>query len=242
MVAARVDPLVLRRMRTLVDRAGRGVGPRCDEVADAMASAAIDAFHRRFYDAADTWRSATYRGVTIWKNPLDLWLYQEIVHALRPDLIVETGTAFGGSALYLADLCELVGTGRVITIDVGDRAGGVEHPRLTKIRGSSADAAIRREVDALVPDPATTLVILDADHTRDHVLAELRLWADLVSAGSYLIVEDTNLNGHPVYPDFGPGPWEAVDAFLAESNEFAIDDTMHRFLMTWNRRGFLKRR
>jgi cephalosporin hydroxylase len=85
------------------------------------------------------------------------------------------------------------------------------------------------------------MVVLDADHSRDHVLAELRLWSDLVTVGSYLIVEDTNINGHPVYADFGPGPWEAVREFLAERDDFVVDESRHRLLMTWNPGGYLRR-
>ncbi len=85
------------------------------------------------------------------------------------------------------------------------------------------------------------MVVLDADHSREHVLAELRLWWDVVTPRSFLIVEDTNINGHPVHPIFGPGPWEAVTDFMAENNAFEIDESKHKFLMTWNPRGYLRR-
>ena len=93
----------------------------------------------------------------------------------------------------------------------------------------------------MIPPGGTVLVILDADHSRDHVLAELQLWADVVSVGSYVIVEDTNINGHPVYAEFGPGPWEAVEQFLAGRSDFTVDESRHRLLMTWNPRGYLRR-
>ena len=173
--------------------------------------------------------------------PLDLWIYQELVDELRPDLIVETGTAYGGSGLFLADLCEVAGNGRVVTIDIRERAGDVEHPRLTKIVGSSIDGAVFDRVAAMAADVSAVLVILDADHARDHVAAEMRLWAPLVTLGSYLVVEDTNVNGHPVYPGFGPGPAEAVATFLAESDRFVADPDREKFLMTWNPGGFLRR-
>jgi len=85
-------------------------------------------------------------------------------------------------------------------------------------------------------------VILDSDHSRDHVLDELRLYAPLVTSGSYVIVEDTNINGHPVLPQFGPGPMEALDEFLRESDEFSIDDQREKFFLTFNPRGFLLKR
>jgi cephalosporin hydroxylase len=85
------------------------------------------------------------------------------------------------------------------------------------------------------------IVLLDSDHTKDHVLAELNAYSPLVTPGSYLIVEDTNLNGHPVDPDYGPGPMEALDAFLTTHSEFAHDTTQDKFLLSFNPKGYLKR-
>lgn len=85
------------------------------------------------------------------------------------------------------------------------------------------------------------MVILDSDHSREHVSAELRALANLVTPGSYLIVEDTNVNGHPVGLEHGPGPMEALDAFIAERRDFTIDSRREKFLLTFNPRGYLKR-
>ena len=128
-----------------------------------------------------------------------------------------------------------------MTIDIRERAGEVEHPRLTKIVGSSVDPEVFERVAVMAADAPAVLVILDADHARDHVAAEMGLWAPLVTLGSYLVVEDTNVNGHPVYPGFGPGPAEAVAAFLAQCDAFVPDSTREKFLLTWNPGGFLKR-
>jgi len=85
------------------------------------------------------------------------------------------------------------------------------------------------------------MVILDSDHAKEHVLAEMRLFQEFIPVGGYLIVEDTNINGHPVYPDFGPGPMEAVEEFLAETDSFQLDPACERFLLTMNPRGYLRR-
>lgn len=206
---------------------------------------AVDAFHRLYFDARAynmTWRNTWFLGHAVLKCPLDLWLYQEILHAVRPAAIVETGTAFGGSALYFASLCDLLGAGRVVTVDVDPRPGRPRHPRITYVEGSSAAPDVVAQVGAAIGGDAPVLVVLDSDHRRDHVLAELEAYAPLVTAGSYIVVEDTNLNGHPVEPDHGPGPMEAVEAFLDGHPEFAHDAAMDKFLLTFNPRGYLKRK
>jgi cephalosporin hydroxylase len=85
------------------------------------------------------------------------------------------------------------------------------------------------------------MVILDSDHTLEHVYEEMLCYSPLVQVGDYLIVEDTNINGNPTFPDFGPGPMEAVDRFLAETQDFVIDSRCERFMMTLNPRGYLRR-
>jgi cephalosporin hydroxylase len=204
----------------------------------------VTRFHQLYYDAqhyGKTWGSTFWLGVRTLKCPLDLWGYQELIHALRPDLVVECGTAHGGSALFLASMCDLVGHGHVLTIDIEERPGRPVHPRIEYVRGSSVSPEVRERVGARIRPRDTVLVILDSDHHKAHVLAELRAYGPLVSPGSYVIVEDTNLNGHPVAPEFGPGPMEAVDEFLAERSDFVVDAEREKFLLTFNPRGWLKR-
>lgn len=208
-----------------------------------MSQELIDRFHRLYYDAAQsggTWYNTYWMGVSTQKCPLDLWVYQEILFKVRPGLIVECGTYAGGSALYLAQLCDLLGRGQVVTIDVEDRARA-SHPRLSQVIGSSVDPRVVDHVRELAADPGPVLVILDSDHRAGHVLEELRSYAPLVTPGSYLIVEDTNLNGHPVQPGFGPGPMEAVQAFLRENPDFAPDGSREKLLLTFNPSGYLRR-
>jgi cephalosporin hydroxylase len=85
------------------------------------------------------------------------------------------------------------------------------------------------------------MVVLDSDHHKDHVLEELRLYSPLVSVGQYLIVEDTHFNGHPILKNFGPGPWEAVEEFLRERPDFAVDSSREKYGMTFNPHGYLRR-
>jgi cephalosporin hydroxylase len=233
---AQAEPAVLRAFEGLWDRDFEARPPT-----PAVRDTIVRQFHRLYYHSyAQTWKDTVYRGVTIWKCPLDLWLYQEMLHDLRPDLIVETGTAFGGSAYYLANLCDTLDTGRIITIDVEPQPNRPEHPRISYVTASSTDPAVVEQVRSAAGD-GTVLVILDSDHSKGHVLDELRAYADIVSVGSYVVVEDTNVNGHPAYPEFGPGPMEAVDAFLAEDDRFVIDEGREKFFMTFNPRGYLKK-
>ena len=232
------EAAVLSAFERLWDRDFEAVPP-----SPAVQDMIVRQFHRLYYHSHErTWRQTRYRGVTVWKCPLDLWLYQELLDTLRPQLIVETGTAFGGSAYFLGDLCDTLGLdAQITTIDIEAQPGRPVHPRVTYVTASSIDPGVVADVYASVPDGAPTLVILDSDHSRDHVLAELRAYADLVSVGSYVVVEDTNVNGHPAYPEFGPGPMEAVDAFLAKDSRFEVDAGLEKFFMTFNPRGYLKK-
>lgn len=208
-------------------------------------AAIIDQFHQLYFDGRAynmTWRNTSWMGHAVLKCPLDLWQYQEIVHDIRPDLIVETGTAYGGSALFLAHALDLVGNGQVITVDIEPRTGRPGHDRITYIAGSSTDRQVVQPVIDAAAAAKTVMVILDSDHRRDHVLEEMRSLGDLVTPGSFLIVEDTNLNGHPVEPQYGPGPMEAVNAFLLERDDFEVDPRWEKFFLSFNPRGFLRRK
>jgi cephalosporin hydroxylase len=185
----------------------------------------------------------SWMGYQLFKCPLDLWIYQEIIVRDKPDLIIEVGTYRGGSALFLAQICDLVGAGEVLTIDIDATQAPVRphHDRITYLLGSSTDPEIFQKAKIASEGKANVLIILDGDHRCDHVVKELRLYSELVRPGGYVIVEDTNINGHPTLRSFGPGPWEAVDLFLAENSTFQADRTCERFMLTMNPRGFLRR-
>ena len=203
----------------------------------------IDAFHRLYYELQERTReNNSWLGVKIWKCPLDLWVYQELLYRVRPDLVVETGTYKGGSAYFMAGIFDLMGHGRVLTVDVDENGDRPEHERIEYLTGSSVDPAVLTRVREEAAHNETVLVILDSDHHRDHVLTELREYSQIVTPGSYLIVEDTNINGHPVRAEYGPGPREAVEIFLADTRDFVPDAACEKFLLTWNAGGYLRRR
>ena len=204
----------------------------------------VTQFHKLYYDSyffGKTWGSTYWLGTKILKCPLDMFIYQELIFAMRPDIIIETGTAHGGSALFMATICDLVGCGEIVTIDVEDLPDRPRHERITYLLGSSTSDEIKGKVRERIGDKGKVLVILDSDHRKEHVLNELQLYSAFVPKGGYVIVEDTHVNGHPVEPEFGPGPMEAVNEFVKWSGDFVIDKSKEKFYMTFNPNGYLQR-
>ena len=199
-------------------------------------------FHKLFYNSFFKGNLKTFWfGVPAMKNPLDLWIYQEIIFETRPDIIIECGTFRGGSALFFASLCDLLGNGKVLTIDIEDHEGRPQHNRIIYLHGSSTSNEIVGKVNSLIKKNDKVLVCLDSDHHKQHVLNELNLYSKFVSKGSYIFVEDTNINGHPVYREYGEGPMEAVKDFLINNSEFVVDQSREKYLITFNPNGYLKK-
>jgi cephalosporin hydroxylase len=202
----------------------------------------INHFHGIYYESPRrTRRNTFWLGVKAQKCPLDLWIYQEIIFETRPDIIVESGTASGGSALFLASICDLLGKGEIISIDIEDEENRPGHPRIKYLLGSSTSKEIVEKVQTLIEGKDRIMAILDSDHHKEHVLRELEIYSKFVTRESYIIVEDTNINGHPVKPKFGPGPMEAVNQFLTMNNDFIIDRSREKFYLTFNPDGYLKK-
>jgi cephalosporin hydroxylase len=215
----------------------------------------IDRFHNLFYNSPYTIERNQWMGIRTVQNPNDMWITQEILFEVKPDFVVEAGTYMGGSAiLWAMVLREINPASRIITIDIEDRAGEAKkHPlfkeRVDSLVGNSIAPEIVAEVKRRVAGRSVVL-ILDSNHHKEHVLAELRAYADIVQKGGYVIVQDSNINGHPVFVDpkgpaayyaGHPGPMEAIDDFLAQDKRFEVDPTRERLLMTVNPRGYLKR-
>jgi cephalosporin hydroxylase len=204
-------------------------------------------FHRMFYDLGNgsNYRSylVSWLGYEMFKWPFDLWVYQELLMRRRPDVIIETGTYRGGSALFFASICDLLQHGEVVTVDVDTTFEEIrpKHPRITYLTGSSVEPVVVERIVSLLAGRVNVLVVLDSDHACHHVLKELRIYSTYIPPGGHLVVEDTNINGHPAYPEFGPGPWEAVQQFLSENPEFSVDPACEHLLLTANPGGFLRR-
>lgn len=203
----------------------------------------VEKFHEKFY-YSKPWAETSWMGTRILKNPADMWVYQEIIFETKPEVIIETGTFNGGSALFFASMFDILGNGEVITIDVQKMENMPEHKRITYLLGSSYSTEIVKKVESLIKDKNRIMVILDSDHSRDCVFNELNIYHKYVTPGCYLVVEDTNLNGHPVYAGHGvgPGPMEALNDYLKTHNDFEIDRTREKFLITFNPKGFLRKK
>lgn len=206
----------------------------------------IDRFHQMFYDSTETWRRTHWLGIHTMQNPNDVWVHQEAITEVKPDFIIEAGTLHGGSAALWAMVLQQVNpAGRVITIDIEDLSQEARNlpicrERVEFIIGSSTDPKIVADITKRVAGKKV-MVILDSDHRKPHVLNELKAYSPLVNVGSYLIVQDTNVNGHPVRSDFGPGPMEAVDEFLAGNSDFVSDRSREHLLFSMHPKGYLKR-
>ncbi|HUU90148.1 MAG TPA: cephalosporin hydroxylase family protein [Phycisphaerae bacterium] len=196
----------------------------------------------------------SWLGRPIIQFPQDVVAVQEILWRVRPDLVVETGVARGGSLVLSASILELVGHGEVLGIDIEirphNRRSIEAHPlskRIRLIEGSSTDPAVVEEVRAAAAGRSGVVVILDSLHTHEHVLEELRLYSPLVGKGSYLIAFDTAIDDVPgdAFPDrpWGKGnnPKTAVREFMQENSRFEVDRALEdRLGITSAPGGFLR--
>lgn len=187
--------------------------------------------------------------------PQDILAMQEIIWQVKPDLIIETGIAHGGSIIFYASMLELLGgDGHVVGIDIDirkhNRVEIEKHPmfkRITMIEGSSTDEKIAEDVKSMT-EGKKVLVCLDSNHTHGHVLGELELYAPLVSVGSYCVVFDTIIEDMP-RGFFNDRPWDvgnnpktAVWAYLEKHDEFMVDEEIeNKLLITAAPGGYLKR-
>jgi cephalosporin hydroxylase len=185
----------------------------------------------------------SWMGVTMLKNPLDSWIYQEILFEVRPDILIEIGSWDGGSTLYFAHLMDLMGRGEVLSVDIDRSRFRVKHERIRTLTGSSISPEVLRGV-AEACSGKSVLIIHDADHSKEAVLADLEAYAPLVSLGSYFVVEDGIIDifePDDVLGRANGGPLAAVEEFLLQRKDFVVDAKRERYLLTYNPRGFLKR-
>nr|WP_255532446.1 CmcI family methyltransferase [Paracoccus sp. IB05] len=208
------------------------------------------------YDYSYLW---SWMGVPIIQMPADIMATQEVIWETKPDVIIETGVARGGSVLFMASLLEVMGKGKVIGVDIDIRAHNREaiesHPmskRVVLIEGGSADEDTLTKVRAEIPPGARVMVVLDSDHSRDHVLAECRAYGDLVTEGCYLVVADT-LVGHVSEENApkkrsklwfaGNEPLSALRDYMAETDAFEVNEVLNgKLVLSSSPGGYIRRK
>lgn len=233
----------------LVDETGREIDPYCDEgysrLAELWTKATVQ--HKLMYEIS-------WLGIPIIQYPSDIIMMQELIWKIRPEVIVETGFAHGGSAIFYSSMLELLGRGKVISVEVEIRkynevaiAGHPLSHRLQQIVGSSVDPDVFRQVKQCVGKNKKVLVALDSNHSYEHVLQELQLYSTLVSDGSYIVAMDglqrfvTDIpRGNPEWAE--DNPHCAIHEFLEKYPDWEIDPHYNRLMITSNPDAFLRRR
>jgi cephalosporin hydroxylase len=222
---------------------------------DLFAKSADVITHAEKYRYSYLW---SWLGVPIIQLPADVLAMQEVIWRTQPDVIIETGVARGGSVIFSASLLSIIGRGKVIGVDIDIRAHNrdtidkhAQASRITLVQGSSIAPETIDQVKAEIPTGATVMVLLDSDHSRDHVLAELRAYAPLVSVGHYLICADTILGfltpdqtpvnrSKVLYP--GDEPLSALRTFLAEDDRFELDRELNgKLILASSPGGYVRR-
>jgi cephalosporin hydroxylase len=204
-------------------------------------------YHKWYYNTF-VWQKTSWMGVTTWKSVSDMWNYQEILTELKPSLVIEFGSNQGGSALFFASAMRQLGNPfKVFSVDIDHKplaAAARRDPDILFMESSSTDPSVAEQIQRLKEEyPGPIFAILDSDHTKDHVLGEMKLLRPLLKTGDYLVVEDSTVNGHPVLPGWGPGPYEAIEAYESEFPDDYRHDTERetKFGFTFAPYGFLIR-
>ena len=216
--------------------------------------AAVSALYTKLCVRYRLMYQCTWLGIPIIQLPEDLLVYQELIWSIQPDVIIECGVAHGGSLVFCASMLEMLGHGRVIGVDVEirehNRIAIEQHSlakRITLIEGNSIAPATVEQVKAALGDARRVMVMLDSKHTTEHVYAELQAYSAFVTPGSYLVAGD-GLQALVSDVPSGKAEWRdssplhAIERFVAENADFAIDEHCTRFGITQNVSGYLRRR
>jgi len=203
----------------------------------------IDDFHILYFNRV---KGCSWLGEPCQKYPSDLMNYQELIFELKPDVIIETGTNQGGTAFFFRTILDLIGKpdAKVITCDIQDiRTNRIRNlERIYFVCGSSTDKSTFNLIKAEIKPTDVVLVVLDSNHYESHVIKEIELYSTLVTKGSYMIVEDSDLNGHPIEPNYGRGPYEAIETFMKDNKEFIFDkERENKYVIVCAINGYLKK-
>ncbi|PWB52416.1 MAG: hypothetical protein C3F13_11690 [Anaerolineales bacterium] len=184
---------------------------------------------------------ATYRGIKVWKCPMDYLIYQMIITQLQPDLVIEVGTFHGGTTLYLANLMDIIGNGVIHSIDIEDLCDErvKDHPRVRLFTNGW-----EKYDSTAVNGFSKILIIEDSSHTYENTLNVINKFCDMVTVNSYFIIEDGIVNELGMNNRFHGGPLKAIREFLRDRNDFIIDRSFCDLFgknATFNVNGYLKK-
>jgi len=184
-----------------------------------------------------------WMGQPIWQNVLDLWNIQEVICRIKPRLLIETGTHRGGSAYFYGSLFDLLGQGKVISVDVTN-IHDISHPRVEFLTASSVSPdTVARMQSEVAKCGGPVLIILDSDHSEAHVLRELEVYGPMVTPGSYVLVQDGVIDELTLFKEGRPGPVPAIQKYLRNHPEFEIDTNLcERFIISHHPIGWLRRK
>ena len=210
---------------------------------------APEQYHLWYYNT-EVWGQTTFMGVSCLKSVSDMWNYQEILFELKPSLIVEFGAHRGGATLFFSEILKWINpNSKILTVDNMSPENYNEHvhnnTHIEILTSSSADPKVADKIRELRNKfPGPVFAILDSDHKKKHVLAEMKLLRNVLKDGDYMVVEDSNINGHPVYPEFGKGPMEAILEYEQKFPDDYTHDTKreNKFGFTFAPHGFLIRK
>ena len=211
-----------------------GVPTEPEVIPDELAVSFIDAFWHNL-----AWKEASWLGTTVPRAPTDLFTYQELLTRIRPDHVILTTDGGDGPATFLAAVCELLDHGSVIVV-CPEGSDTIDHPRVTTIATDDRESAVAAIRDLTGPD-GHGFVILGSGENAERLRADFDRFETFVRPGSYVILENTILNGRPVWPAYGPGPHEAVRKITQARGDFMQDTEVEHYALTFNRGGFLRR-
>lgn len=246
---SRFDPAQLAALVRILERAE--LEPRVVDQYERLVkeySSICERYHLWYYNT-EVWRTTTFMGQHSMRSVGDLWNYQEILWQLKPRLAVEFGTNTGGGAYFFSRMLQLVRRdSKVFSVDVTlDRVPQLlkEDPHIELMESSSTDPMVFARIKELRREyTGPMFLILDSDHAKAHVLSELKGLRDITVSGDYVIVEDTNINGHPVLPGWGDGPYEALQEYVRQfPDDYVLDkERESKFGFSFATEGFLIRR
>jgi len=203
---------------------------------DACKNTYLNWFHRNCHF------QTTWMGIPTQKTPFDAWIFQEIIFETKPTVIIEIGNFSGGSAIFMAGILDLIGSGKILGVDVNhEMLNNVHHERIEWILGDAVEQTIFEKVKEKIEPQDKVMIIEDSSHQYDNSLKILELYAELVSKGCYFIVEDGICKEDYISDGPKPGPYEAIHEFLKTHKEFQIDHNREKFLLTYNPDGYLKK-